>query len=366
MVGFEPTMSMCRCSRKNNVDHRHPNNNNTNNDNDKSRMTINRQRNKVILILIMTGIVVIANLFVVTNHNIHMIDTFKSLGDSVRTTSTTTSTTTSYATMMPTKEARNDTSAISKATTTKTNNTTTTTTVATTRIGETNASEGGVEYPNHQPNHHHPNQQQNVSYVPPLPWEQSCSNKPSSKIPNSCCVGSTSFGNEVTYGSRLSNCSQLSNDTYYEAEQISKSFLGNTRIQLPTTKKSSMECDVCHIIHYLFLHNMSLTFVGDSIMCQTFNAFECELHRRGYTNWIETKTVGVRQQPPELHWKYGIRYDINLTLMRDSSSTSSFSAAKTITTTTTTTNKRNNNQTIRIRFHRAYRPNVESDEVRPK
>lgn len=128
---------------------------------------------------------------------------------------------------------------------------------------------------------------QEVDILPLYPWEiqsiQTRKCKPDAGIPDYCCPGSFSAGGRLLYRPQVCNYSQA----YDDAKEHSLNYL--------RTKYSDSQqgiCDSCKIIDYLLGHNLTLSFVGDSMTRQSSSGLECELRRRGYD--VSTK---------KYHWK---------------------------------------------------------------
>jgi hypothetical protein len=102
------------------------------------------------------------------------------------------------------------------------------------------------------------------------------------------------------------------------------------------------------------IYNWTLSFQGDSITSQTFQGYECELRRRGYTVIRTNEPYNVTNPDPN-RWNYGIqditRLDISFPVSADDNNTN--------------TNFMINAKAI-IRYYRMYRPiedNVEIQKV---
>ena len=106
------------------------------------------------------------------------------------------------------------------------------------------------------------------------PWENVNHCNPPKNVPPACCLGSSSGGVLVNYDPRSKCVTNKTQEVYDRAETVASEYLA----KLPAVKNL---CDICQIMDYLFQHNASLAFVGDSVMGQTATSFECELYRRG-------------------------------------------------------------------------------------
>ena len=193
-----------------------------------------------------------------------------------------------------------------------------------------------------------------IQYLPPLEWEypaSNCEHNRPKHIPDTCCIGSTSKGGEIVFKHKWAgNCKIMKNSTVYEAEQISLNYLQEQTKQcvLDESQTSTTRCDLCWIMDYLLSTNQTLTFIGDSIMAQTFNAFMCELYRRGY--FVNVKEASRQQwKDPSWGFKYGIDYDVNITVWERDPKFSVAAAEP--------------RKSAYIRFHRAYKPYLKSNQL---
>ena len=136
---------------------------------------------------------------------------------------------------------------------------------------------------------------QEADILPLYPWEiqsiQTRKCKPDDGIPKYCCPGSFSAGGRLLYRPQVCNYSQA----YDDAKEHSLNYL--------RTKYSDSQqgiCDSCKIIDYLLGHNLTLSFVGDSMTTQSSSGFECELRRRGYD--VSTKDYDWKKNKNCTFW----------------------------------------------------------------
>ncbi|CAB9501864.1 expressed unknown protein [Seminavis robusta] len=99
--------------------------------------------------------------------------------------------------------------------------------------------------------------------------------KPPPGIPRSCCVGSFSAGGALS-DVQPHRCNAAMKEFPLLRQHALQWFEENDS-HIQDTK-----CDVCKIVEIVLKHNISLSFLGDSMHHQIFDGFTCELYRRGY------------------------------------------------------------------------------------
>eukprot|EP00980_Cylindrotheca_fusiformis_P020032 scaffold7117_cov104-Cylindrotheca_fusiformis.AAC.1 len=136
------------------------------------------------------------------------------------------------------------------------------------------------------------------SVLPEFPWEvkaietRTC-DASKNQIPERCCPGSFSAGGRLLF--RPDVCDHSRKD-YDKVRDYALQYL---RTKFPSHVKDS--CDVCRIVDHLFDHNLTLSFVGDSVTRQIGTGFECELYRRGYQvrsdriSWVKRRGCSSKQ-----------------------------------------------------------------------
>jgi hypothetical protein len=153
----------------------------------------------------------------------------------------------------------------------------------------------------------------NQESVPLFAWERAsadsrtCRPQPSS-ISTSCCLGSTSNGGNVFW--RAEFCESVHMSTYERVESHANAFLAAH----PPRKANASLCDLCRIVDLLVLHNLTLTWQGDSMTSQVVTAMECEFRRRGYVVNAQGDKKMYPYRNASTFWRFGIRHTYNLTI----------------------------------------------------
>jgi hypothetical protein len=224
--------------------------------------------------------------------------------------------------------------------------------------------------------------------LPLFPWETASANldkkerscrppetNSSDRIPNECCLGSTSSGGGVTF--KASVCLN-SAETHHRVANYTAHFLDQYRpmqsavVLVPDQSTQSgsqrkrgearwltrsnerrytklklppQDCDICRIVDYLLIYNWTMSFQGDSVTAQTFQGLECELHRRGYN--VHKSVQAFPDQPEGLGWRYVVSRVETLTISRTLSSEEGLISP----------------QTAKINFYGVYRPPKDFDRI---
>jgi hypothetical protein len=159
--------------------------------------------------------------------------------------------------------------------------------------------------------------EQQPGILPLLPWEMESVNtricQPPNittnsttitTIPQYCCMGSTSIGGRSRY--KAKHCDDKA--IYKRVEEYAIEYLASN---YKGVSDDDVACDSCRIVDLLLQHNLTLSFVGDSMTRQVGVGFECDLLRRGYAvttrvlPWIKNKECG---------WRYCIGQKIEMAI----------------------------------------------------
>ena len=85
---------------------------------------------------------------------------------------------------------------------------------------------------------------------------------------------------------------------YQSAHDLSLEWLANHSLPSDAVRR----CDTCHIVHTLLEQNLTLAFVGDSIVRQVAVGLECDLRRRNYNVSVTTSRRELKDDRWRYHW----------------------------------------------------------------
>lgn len=211
-------------------------------------------------------------------------------------------------------------------------------------------------------------QPQQPLILPLAPWEvnsvetRTCTPDPAPQhdgavIPQYCCLGSTSTGGIVQWFEGK-QCEQ--NSTAYQ--QIEKHTIQYLQKHYgahddDNNQQQDTPCDTCRILDLLIQHNLSLSFVGDSMTRQVAAGLECELLRRGYrVNKTGSKGWWVKNDTHCPSWRYCISRKDEYAVSRVATTSSDAASFDQPDTTAT----------AYIRYYEVYRPSETDDNDQVK
>lgn len=136
-------------------------------------------------------------------------------------------------------------------------------------------------------------------FLPFQPWERpgTCDLRPK-HMPDYCC-----YGGKNVYAKY---CQEFNQSTFDRFDNHTKHYVEHTRHAFFNSQTSSPSpCNECQIANYVLKHNLTLTFLGDSVMDQNWVGLECSLRRRGYH--FQSKTLNQWARQPGEFFKNGLR-----------------------------------------------------------
>jgi hypothetical protein len=173
-------------------------------------------------------------------------------------------------------------------------------------------------------------------------------------VPSYCCLGSISAGGAVFYNPN--QCRLPVSD--YDLSDYTSQFIPT----MVSTSTSSMDhhqdsCDdVCAMVQMLSSHNLTLSFLGDSMTRQTFVGLECEIHKQyhtgtGYRVTVTTipadrSNITHRVAKDQVAWRYGLTDTVTIRIA-----------------STTLTTDDHVPMNVEIKYYAMYRPFDDMEEV---
>lgn len=119
---------------------------------------------------------------------------------------------------------------------------------------------------------------------------------PPDGISRQCCIGDHTRPRTVCSGKTLQDYQRLKSIALQHTVPLPPARHDNNNSDNGSHSRDednndrTNPCDICRIANLLLRHNLTISFVGDSITRQSVSAFMCELQRRNYT--VESSLFG--------------------------------------------------------------------------